>query len=366
MHVRKLHWIIALFFLVGSLRAQDIHFTQFYMMPLTLNPGFTGKFEGTVRLGGIYRDQWRSVINQKFDDGTESVRNDQFKTPGAWADAPIIKGFRKKDWIGLGLGFVSDKAGQGDLSYTGFSLNGAYHLALNKKGTTMLSLGFGFGSISRKIDRTKLRFEDGILDGNPKASQDYAALGDKTMANANFRDLMGGIVLSSQLNKQMDFNIGFSMFHIAEPRATLIGKDTTSPGSGPIVQSVETPLRRRSVVHGRFNIKTNDRVTISPMFMYQTMAGADEIQLQTMANYLFDPEKDVTFGVGAGYRMRDAFQILLGYQKKDLQVGFAYDINTSDLSAVSRFRGGFEIAANYIIKIYKPAVVKPKVLCPRF
>ena len=29
-------------------------------------------------------------------------------------------------------------------------------------------------------------------------------------------------------------------------------------------------------------------------------------------------------------------------------------------------RGGFELAAYYIIKVYKPAVVKPKVLCPRY
>ncbi len=345
-------------FLIANLQAQDIHFTQFYMTPLTLNPGFTGKFEGTVRLGGIYRDQFRSVINQKFDDGTESVRNDQFKTPAAWADAPIIKGFRKKDWIGLGLSFVSDKAGQGNLSYTGIKLAGAYHLALNKKGTTMLSLGITYGSITRRIDRNKLRFEDGILDGNPKGSLDYLAFGTQDQANASFSDMDAGLVLTSQLNKQIDFNIGFSMFHLTEPRSTLAGDSATN--------KVESALARRSNVHGRFNIKTNDRMTISPMFMYQTMSGADEIQLQTMANYLYDTEKDITLGLGVGYRMRDAIQILLGFQQKNLQVGFAYDINTSDLSNVSRFRGGFELAANYIIKIYKPAVVKPKVLCPRF
>ena len=40
---------------VATTMAQDIHFTQFTMSPLTLNPGLTGKFEGTVRIGGIYR-----------------------------------------------------------------------------------------------------------------------------------------------------------------------------------------------------------------------------------------------------------------------------------------------------------------------
>ena len=53
-------------------------------------------------------------------------------------------------------------------------------------------------------------------------------------------------------------------------------------------------------------------------------------------------------------------------QYKSLNVGIAYDINTSDLNSISNYRGGFEIAANYIIKIYKPAVPKPKVICPRY
>jgi hypothetical protein len=56
----------------------------------------------------------------------------------------------------------------------------------------------------------------------------------------------------------------------------------------------------------------------------------------------------------------------VGAQYKNLRVGLAYDINVSDLNQVSNYRGGFELAANYIIKIYKPAIVKPKVLCPRF
>jgi hypothetical protein len=47
-------------------------------------------------------------------------------------------------------------------------------------------------------------------------------------------------------------------------------------------------------------------------------------------------------------------------------VGFAYDINVSQLSNQTNYRGGFEIAANYIIKKYKKADPKPKILCPRF
>ena len=43
--------------------AQDIHFTNFRMAPVSVNPAFTGSFKGTYRISSIYRDQWRSIGN---------------------------------------------------------------------------------------------------------------------------------------------------------------------------------------------------------------------------------------------------------------------------------------------------------------
>src|SRR5215471_19039498 len=53
-------------------RAQDPHFSQFFSSPLTLNPAFTGKFDGNVRVAGNYRDQW-PTINQAYRTATVSV-----------------------------------------------------------------------------------------------------------------------------------------------------------------------------------------------------------------------------------------------------------------------------------------------------
>ena len=51
------------FFLLASigLGAQDIHFSQFYASPLTLNPAMTGFLNGDCRAGVMYRNQWKSV-----------------------------------------------------------------------------------------------------------------------------------------------------------------------------------------------------------------------------------------------------------------------------------------------------------------
>ena len=47
-----------LFISVGKVTAQDIHFSQFYMSPLTLNPATAGAYKD-INVTTNYRDQWR-------------------------------------------------------------------------------------------------------------------------------------------------------------------------------------------------------------------------------------------------------------------------------------------------------------------
>ena len=361
MYVRKLLSLFAFVLTMCSLSAQDIHFTQFYMSPLTLNPAMAGKFEGTVRIGGIYRDQYRSIINQKDID--PSVKNAQYKTPSLFVDAPIIRGFRKNDWVGVGIMFFSDKAGQGGLAHTGSKINATYHLALDKKASTVLSIGAAYGGEQRKVDNTKFFFERGYTNSTLPNNQYQATQSGESQDKTNdkYSDIDAGAVLTSKLNKTMDFNIGFSMLHIGEPSFSLLDATGTGGGGGG---GFKVP--RRAVLHGQFNAKLTDKFTINPAFLFQTQKGGQEILLQGMAGYLFDEKKDIVLNFGLGYRMRDAMQAIVGMRYKALNVGLAYDINVSDLNTVSRYRGGFELAANYIIKIYKPAIIKAKVLCPRF
>jgi type IX secretion system PorP/SprF family membrane protein len=343
---RKKLLLFLLAALTGYLaQSQDYHFTQFYMSPLTMNPAQTGQFLGTVRIGGIYRDQYGSVVKN------------QFSTPSFFVDAPL-RGLRKRDWIGVGAAFVTDKAGAAALTRTTFSLSGAYHLSLDKKGNTYLSIGGQYGNESRSVDRDRLQLEDHLLTGKPvNQSNDYNSIRGG-QDRPSFADINGGIQLTAKLNKKMDVNVGYALYHIGRSNYSLF---SGQQGGG------FAKMPRRSVIHGRFNVAMNDKVTISPTFLYQTAAGADEIMVQGLVSYLFNEKKDITLQAGLSYRLADALNLspIVGMRYKDLRVGFAYDINTGSLADVSA-RGGFEIAANYIIRIYKPAVNKPRILCPRF
>ena len=122
-----------------------------------------------------------------------------------------------------------------------------------------------------------------------------------------------------------------------------------------LIELPNDEIARRSVVTGLFNIKLTDKFTVGPSFIYQTMSGADEISLQALGAYQFNAEKDIDLNFGLGYRLSggDAIYPMLGARYKNLRVGLAYDVNISSLNSVSNYRGGFELAANYIVKIYK-------------
>ena len=82
-----------------SLNAQDIHFSQFYLSPLNLNPAMTGVMNCNVRLVANYRNQWASVLKSNAFN-TYSVSYDQRVPVGRY------------DYFGIGGSFWGDKAGR--------------------------------------------------------------------------------------------------------------------------------------------------------------------------------------------------------------------------------------------------------------
>ena len=78
--------------------AQDIHFSQFYMSPLNLNPAMTGVMNCNIRLAANYRNQWASVL-----------RDNAYRTYSVSYDQKIPVG--RYDYFGIGGTFWGDRAG---------------------------------------------------------------------------------------------------------------------------------------------------------------------------------------------------------------------------------------------------------------
>ncbi len=342
------------FALLVPLKGQDIHFSMFDMAPLSLNPAYTGAFYGTYRVGGVYRDQWASFLPG------------QFTTPSFYLDAPVLT-VRKNDWIGVGGMVYQDQAGTGKLLTGTYQLSAAYHLALDKKADNVLTLGVQGGQLFRKFSNKGGGFggeyylgelipENLGGEGNSTIQDDVTRLWEKNKnPSENFFDVQAGLLFKSRINKTTDLTLGFAALHL-----------TRGKGYGLVGNSENARQNMRFNVHGQMNMALTNKWTLTPQFLYTRMGPASEAALQAWGTYAWDPQRDINFRTGLGYRFGDAAEVLVGVDYKDLRVGVSYDVNVSSLKDATKFRGGFEIALMYVGKIYKKPKVKPVIICPKF
>lgn len=320
----------------SPLRSQDIHFTLYDLTPLAFNPAETGAFYGTYRLGAIYRDQWLSITGVP----------DEFKTPSFFVDVPVIRGFRDNDWVGVGLLIYSDKSGSLGLQNSAFKLSAAYHFALDKKGNSVLSLGYQTGSVQKRI-------KDGVLEED-FYEPDMAVQSGEPLENS-YVDHVGGIHFKSRVNDENLVQLGASVGHIGKPDGKL-----AMGGTG----LYEIPMR--FLAHGSWRAVMTDRFALHPSAFFQSQGGATEVMIQAVGEYLFNPEKQLVLRGGLGYRLGDAVMVIMGIDIEDLKVTLGYDLNVSRLTSGTNTFGGFEISAQFIGKIFKKPDPDPVLFCPRF
>src|SRR3954470_22802373 len=128
--MRKFFIGFGVFCLSVAARAQDPHFSQFFASPLTLNPALTGKFDGSLRVAGNYRNQW-PAFNNVYTTSTMSV------------DFSILnRVLPETDTWGVGIIALTDKAGGGVLTDNFIGISTAYHKALNEDGFSQIGIGF--------------------------------------------------------------------------------------------------------------------------------------------------------------------------------------------------------------------------------
>lgn len=351
---------VALVFCTKMGVAQETHFTLFDMSPMTLNPAQTGAFFGTARIGGLYRNQGFAISNLK-----------DYNTPSIYVDAPIMRGFRKQDWVGVGGAFIRDQVGVLKLVNTYSKLAASYHLGLDKKGTSVLTLGIQGGGVSRKgLNVGKdggLFLEEfvAIANGggglNTSLDDVITALDENAPSGGSgnkkggksFSDYAAGLMFKTKFDKESSFEIGFMAGHLTRPKYAF--KQTGGE------DAYRKPLRFGA--HAKMSMPLNESWSIEPTLYYQSLGKANEILVQGWAGYKVNPTTKINFGLG--YRVGDALNVLFGAQIKDIKVALAYDVTISSKSSINNGNGAVEFAAYYILKKYKKPDVKPKILCPR-
>ena len=334
--MRKLIIFCCLFVLLGKASAQDPHFSQFFSSPLTLNPALTGKFYGSYRITGNYRNQWPTISNA-------------FTTATASADFHIMQNnIASNDTWGLGFFGYSDNSSNGAVKFNYGGISTAYHKGLDEEGMHTLGGGIQVTYANMLINTSQLNFADQLT------SSGFTGVTSEVFSSStlksNYVDVNAGILYNGSTSDRNNFYFGASMYHINRPEQSFTG-----------AQYILSP---RTTFHGGgyFPLGETSTLHISALQMFQ--GGASETMLGGAIQLIANPDmqKPTSFYFGSWMRFNDAIIPYLGLEYDDFRFGMTYDYNTSSLKTASQNRGGIEIS---LIYIHRPNTDKP-VNCPKF
>lgn len=324
--------------------AQDIHFSQYYASPLTLNPALTANINGVFRGAVNYRNQWFTIPTMN------SIA--PYQTYQASFDMPILRERLGNDAFGFGGMFYSDRAGDGALTTFCGMASVAYHKAVDRYGRARLSVGLQGGVMSKQIKMNNLVFEN-QLDGfgfNTQLPNGEAA-GNKTVI---YPDVNAGALWSHAVKEKFRYYVGFSMNHIARPKESFLNDDGNR-------------LNYRYNVHGGMDIFLNrdNSFSMSPTFLFMLQGNAIQYNAGLGLNYWMNDDLAI-FG-GGWYRVNDAVILNAGVEFYNVRVGLSYDINHTDLKTATHAQGGLELSVIYVFKKEKPSGrMQYEKYCPLF
>lgn len=302
-------------------RAQDIHFTQFFNSPLALGPGQIGQFDGQYRFNGIYRQQWRSVTVP-------------YRTFGFGADAARLLGL---NGLGGGLWMYNDRAGDGRLNTFHVDLGASWTERFGQDKAHALTGGLQVGLTTISVDNSAFRF-DAQYNGfyYDPGLDDAESFVRSSMVHP---DLHLGVLYKYTMAPRRYVEAGASLFNLTRPEIGFLG----GPGA---------PLDTRGVFHVRTSFPVSDDLDVLPMLQYMDQGRFRALNIGGVLRYIMLEQYGLlrTLQVGAFYRAADAGNLYAGLEYDDWTFGVSYDINLSDLVPASNNRGALELSAIYIIR----------------
>jgi len=331
-------FLAAFLLLSGDVFSQDPHFSQYFVSPLTLNPAYTGKFNGTFRFSGNIKKQWPTI-------------NNAFTTSTASYDFSILNNkLPENDTWGLGFLAVNDQSGNKILNNNFYTVSTAYTKSLDDDGKNQITIGFQGTMANKRLDVRRADFQDELtaLGFTGVTSEIF---GNNPFA-INYFDLNTGFMYALSTDGDNSFYLGASIYHVNRPSESFMGG--------------YYQLNARSTVHGGAYLPMGENKSLHASFIHQQQgAAAETLAGASFAyNLSYDDNNPMQLYAGGWYRLGDALIPYLGMELNGFRFGFSYDINHSTLRPASISRGGSELSIIYIGKYKDP--LRKKINCPKF
>ncbi len=316
--MKKVSFLICfLIYTAYSLHAQDVAFSQYFSLPVLMNPAMAGTAY-SPRFSIVYRNQWPS-LGAGFNGG--------FVTYAGSYDQHF-----EKIKSGLGLWVSSDHIANGLMVANNIGIDYSFQARLSKK--VGLRIGIEGSYSNRKIDWYQLLFSDQIdpLKGFYQSFRVPNSTQEITPASfsRNIFDMGTGILVFNE-----KFYGGFSVGHLLMPKESIIGNSTARiPVKYSLHAGAIIPLKFRRM----------DDVYISPNALFVQQRNFTQINVGILANV-----KLIYGGIWFRHNIRnsDAVIILLGIRKGIFRAGYSYDLTMSKL--IKKTGGTHEVTMTFNI-----------------
>lgn len=328
--------------------SQGLHFSYLEFAPQSVNPGLIGGFSGSYRAAVLYRDQW----NIAEDNG--------YKTFELGVDAPIIRGFRKQDWIGAGISIDIDQRGSLKLRDRYSRIGASYHFSLNKKQTSIITLGVQMYGQTRSLNTNirDLPYTSPFTIERQIAKDELVeailqGAGQESKYSVSANDWAGGLVYTNK-GKNSGFKLGISSTSIFKPKLSLAKSGALN----------ELPFKM--IGFASFYNQINKKISIEPLVFFQNTKFGNEFMANAKVGYYLKPNSNDKVKAGLGFRTGTASAIFYaGGQIKGIDFGISYDMPFNGYADAQGVQNAFEIGVSYIGLIKKTPKPTPIILCPR-
>lgn len=304
-------------------QAQDPVFTQYFLVPETLNPGFSGFME-TTYAGIIHRDQW-SALNLNID-----------------TDYAFVNTWSEKMNSGFGVSILNQRESATNYNFTEVNANYAYRVRISDDWYFRPAIEIGFGLKSFAFQN--LLLEDQI---NIRSGQNNANSIDPLIANdkVSFFDISAGMVFNTD-----DLWIGLSMKHLNRPNIAF-----ASDGNLPLESFFSLSAGYEFLVADYLDVFLFPYATklfVSSNYMHQGPYNRLDLSTSILFEKMFFGTSFVTNPAKNGVTndLLTSVNFFTGLQYEHLRLGLSYDLNTTNLGQTG---GIYEISLTYQFNLDK-------------
>lgn len=328
-----------------AVQAQDIHFSQFYMSPLNLNPAMTGVMNCNHRLTANYRNQWASALKQ-YAYNTYSASYDQKMPVGRY------------DYFGVGGTFWGDKAGESEFATIQGRLSGSYAKKMGgyRRKAHYLVIGADAGVSNRSINSQQLKWPSQNDDGSYNSTLPGGIVEDPSFL---FMDLSAGLLWFSVFDENNNMYFGAAFSHLNRANVSF--------------ENQSIPLYSKLTAHFGGEFEVAHRMSILPGVVSFFQGPSFQVNVGNSFKFLLGNSRrsNQAFQLGAWARvsnkldkgkLMDAFILSTRFDYEQFTLGFSYDVNTSSLRTATNGNGAFEFSLLY--KVCGPE--RRGVYCPNF